>query len=255
MKSTNRIPDSSGLFWHTGALVVAAVFVLSGCMATRNWVREQVDPLSGRVTQNENRLGQAEGQISQLGGRVNAAESKIGSVEAKLGDADAKAEKALSTLGNLKFERRLVIDMKESANFGFNSAVLPLHAKKEIDGFLSDLKGDLADGGDIVFLIAGHTDNAGSEDFNYELGKRRADSIGRYLVTQKKMDPLRVVTVSYGEHSPVTDNKTREGRAKNRRVEILVYREAINSNTSANAAPQQKASQESDDGKQVKRSY
>ena len=91
----------------------------------------------------------------------------------------------------------------------------------------------------------------------YELGKRRADAVSRYLVTQKKMDPLRVVTVSYGENSPVTDNNSRDGRAKNRRVEILVYREAINSNTAAAAAPQQQEqkSSQASDGKQMTRSY
>jgi outer membrane protein OmpA-like peptidoglycan-associated protein len=84
-----------------------------------------------------------------------------------------------------------------------------------------------------IFLIAGHTDSAGSEDYNYELGKRRADAVSRYLITQKNMDPLRVVTVSYGETAPAAENNTAQGRAKNRRVEILVYREGITSSPTA----------------------
>ena len=76
-------------------------------------------------------------------------------------------------------------------------------------------------------LIKGHTDSSGPQDINYELGKRRADAVSRYLIVQKKIDPLRVVTVSYGETSPVAPNDTRDGRAKNRRVEILVYKEKI----------------------------
>jgi outer membrane protein OmpA-like peptidoglycan-associated protein len=264
MKTTRNVLLSRA-GWRTGALAASGIFVLSGCLATRNWVKEQVDPVSGRVSQTENRIGQAESQIGKLDGRLSTAEGKITSVEGKLTsvdgkltEVDAKAERALSTLGNLKFERRLVIDMKEGANFGFNSAVLPPQARKEIDGFLSDLKGDLAGGENAVFLVTGHTDNAGSEDYNYELGRRRADTVSRYLVTQKKMDPLRVVTVSYGENAPVAENNTRDGRAKNRRVEILVYREAINSNTATSPAqPQsqdQKASQATD-GKQMTRSY
>jgi len=246
---------------RTDAPALLAVFILSGCLATRDWVREQVDPLSGRVSQAETRLEKAEGQIGQLGGRMTAAEEKLGSAEARLGsidgklsEVDGKAERALAALGNLKFERRLVIDMKDGANFGFNSAVLPAQARKEIDGFLSDLKGDLAGGENAVFLVAGHTDNAGSADYNYELGKRRADAVSRYLVTQKKLDPLRLVTVSYGEDAPIAENDTREGRAKNRRVEILVYREAMNSNIAAIPQPAQKNSQASD-AKQPARSY
>lgn len=263
-KSSQR----SRMGWQTGALAASGVFILSGCLATRNWVNEQVDPVSGRVTQTENRLGQTEGQIGKLDGRMGAAEGKIGAVEGKLTsidgkltEVDGKAERALQTLGNLKFERRLVIDMKEGANFGFNSAVLPPQARKEIDGFLSDLKGDVAGGENAVFLVTGHTDNAGSEDYNYELARRRADTVSRYLVAQKKMDPLRVVTVSYGENAPVAENNSRDGRAKNRRVEILVYREAINSNTaSAQQQPPQQQQQEqkssqAPDGKQITRSY
>ena len=205
-------------------------------------------------------LGQAEGQIGKLDGRIGAAEGKIGTVEGKLTsldgkltEVDGKAERALKTLGNLKLERRLVIDMKEGANFGFNSAVLPPQARKEIDGFLSDLKGDLAGGENAVFLVTGHTDNAGSEDYNYELGRRRADTVSRYLVTQKKMDPLKVMTVSYGENSPVAENNSRDGRSKNRRVEILVYREAINSNTAASAPQQQPSSSSSNNRRKLRR--
>jgi hypothetical protein len=95
-----------------------------------------------------------------------------------------------------------------------------------------------------IFLVAGHTDSAGSEEYNYELGKRRADAVSRYLITQKKMDPLRVHSVSYGESSPVAENKTAQSRAKNRRVEILVYREGITSSATAAAPqPEQRSSQ------------
>jgi outer membrane protein OmpA-like peptidoglycan-associated protein len=237
------------LILATGA--VGTLLLAQGCVATRDWVREHVEPISGRVTQGENRLGQAEAKIGQaetqigsLGGRLSGAEGKLGQFEGRLGQTDAKAEKALSALSNLKLERRFVIDMKEGANFAFNSANLPAQVRKEIDGFLSDLKGDPAGMDGTLFLIAGHTDSAGSEDYNYELGKKRADAVSRYLITQKKLDPLRVHSVSYGETAPVTENKTARARAKNRRVEILVYREGITSSATAAAPqPEQRSSQ------------
>lgn len=220
-----------------GLTALAALTLAQGCIATRDWVREQVDPLAGRVGQSETRINQAEGQISSLGGRISGAEGKIGQLDGRLGQVDAKAEKALSALGNLRLERRFVVDMKDGANFAFNSHALPTQARKEIDGFLSDLKGDLASAEGAIFLVTGHTDSLGSPDYNYDLGKRRADAVGRYLVTQKKMDPLRVMTVSYGETVPAAENTTTQGRAKNRRVEILVYRENITS-TASTANPQ-----------------
>ena len=222
----------NGLLWHIGVLAFVTIFVLSGC-ATKDYIGKQINPLSDRVTQNENRIGQTEGHINILGERVTAGEVKINNIEGGLGKVDAKAEQVLAILGNLRLERHLVIDMKEGVNFGFNSAALPDDAKQKIDEFLSDSKGDLAGMQNAVFLIAGHTDNTGPEDFNYELGNRRAETVRRYLVTQKKIDPLHVVAVSYGENSPISENNTRDGRAKNRRVEILVYSEIINSNIAA----------------------
>ncbi len=219
-----------------GVVLAGSLLVAQGCVATRNWVQEQMDPVTGRVTQTETRLNEAEGQIGGLGGRMSGMEGKVGQIEGRvgqfegrLGQVDAKTEQALKSLGNLKLERRFVIDMREGANFAFNSFRLPDQAKKEIDGFLSDVKGDVTGMEGAVFLITGHTDNVGPEDYNFTLGQRRAEAVGRYLITQKQLNPLQIVTVSYGPSAPLVDNTNPQARAKNRRVEILVYREAISS--------------------------
>jgi outer membrane protein OmpA-like peptidoglycan-associated protein len=235
------------VYSQTGAKVFIAAGALGlllltqGCIATRDWVKEQMDPLSSRVSTNEEKF---DSQIAALNNRTNGIEGKLGQFEGRLGQyegrlgqVDAKTDKALNTLANLRLERRFVIDMKEGANFAFNSAALLAQAQKEIDGFLSDLKGDATGADGTIFLVAGHTDNVGSEELNYELGKKRADAVSRYLITQKKLDPLKVVSVSYGESAPLQDNSSSQGRAKNRRVEILVYRDGITSAPSAAAAP------------------
>lgn len=201
---------------------VLTLLVSQGCIATRNWVKEQTDPLEGRVSESETRL-------SQTDARVGRAEGRLSAVEGQLGQVDAKAERALGQLANLRLERRFVLDLKEGANFSFNSAVLPADARQEIDGFLSDLRGDLGGLEGALFLVAGHTDATGSDDYNYELGRKRAEGVAKYLIIHKKLDPMRVVPVSYGKSAPLADNSTREGRAKNRRVEILVYQEGITS--------------------------
>ena len=112
------------------ALMTTSLFVMQGCLATRDWVKEQVDPVSGRVAQGEQRLDKAEGQIGSLGGRMSGAEGKLGQLDGRIGQVDAKTERALNALANLRLERRFVIDMKEGANFAFNSANLPAQAKK-----------------------------------------------------------------------------------------------------------------------------
>ena len=241
---------ASGSRYFVGAGLVGSLLLAQGCLATRDWVKEQMDPIDGRVTQTEGRLTQAEGQISSLGGRVSGVEGKLGQFEGRLGQVDAKADKALNSIANLRLERKVVIDMKDGANFAFNSSNLPAQAQREIEGFLSDLKGDLTSDS-AIFVVAGHTDNVGADGYNYDLGKKRADAVSRYLITQKKVDPMRVMPVSYGESAPVSDNSTPQGRAKNRRVEILVYREGITSEPSVAAttpstqpAPRSSQSQE-----------
>jgi peptidoglycan-associated lipoprotein len=233
---------SVGAKYLIGAGVVGSMLLAQGCLATRDWVREQTDPLGNRMTQSEGRLDKTDSQISSLGGRMSGVEGKLGQFEGRLGDVDAKADRALNAIANLRLERKVVIDMKDGANFAFNSSSLPASAQREIDGFLSDLKGDAGDGA--MFVVAGHTDNVGNDIYNYELGKKRADAVSRYLITQKKLDPMRVVPVSYGESNPVTDNSNPQGRAKNRRVEILVYREGITSQPAMAAAPSGASSQQ-----------
>ena len=236
----------NGMKFLIGAGVLATALAGQGCLATRDWVRENVaDPLSGRVSQTEGRLDGHDGQIGGLGNRMTGIEGKMGQfegrmgqLEGRVGQVDAKADRALNAIANLRLERKIVIDMKDGANFAFNSASLPQQAQREIDGFLSDLKGDVAGTDGTVFLVAGHTDNVGNEQYNYELGKKRADAVSRYLITKKSVDPMKVIPVSYGQSAPVAENRDSQGRAKNRRVEILVYREGITSQA-ANSAPAQ----------------
>jgi outer membrane protein OmpA-like peptidoglycan-associated protein len=236
--------SQTGARYFVAAGALGSLLLMQGCIATRDWVKEQMDPVSSRVATNEQKLTQAESQITSLSNRTNErfgqVEGRLGQFDGRLGQVDTKTDKALNTLANLRLERRFVIDMKEGANFAFNSANLPAQVQKEIDGFLSDLKGDAA-GADTIFLVAGHTDNVGSENVNYELGKKRADAVSRYLITQKKIDPLKVVSVSYGESAPLQDNSSSQGRAKNRRVEILVYRDGITSAPSTAGAPSSQA--------------
>ena len=72
-----------------------------------------------------------------------------------------------------------------------------------------------------VIIAVGHTDSVGSDAYNQKLSVKRAEAVKAYLVT-KGIEKNRVYTEGKGEKQPVADNKTAEGRAKNRRVEIEV---------------------------------
>jgi outer membrane protein OmpA-like peptidoglycan-associated protein len=172
------------------AFALASLLVAaSGCLATRSWVDDQLRPITGQQ------------------------------------------ERFQTQLSNLHLERRLVLDSSTGPTFASGSAALSGNAKREIDQFLGDLEGSTgpasAAASDRVFVVAGYTDKVGHEDYNYELGQRRATSVAGYLVVKKGLDPTQVRVVSYGASKPVADNSTRSGRRSNRRVEILVYQEKI----------------------------
>ena len=69
--------------------------------------------------------------------------------------------------------------------------------------------------------LSGHTDNVGSDAYNQKLSERRVTAVREYVV-KKGVDAGRISGQGFGESKPIADNKTREGRAKNRRVEIKV---------------------------------
>jgi outer membrane protein OmpA-like peptidoglycan-associated protein len=158
-----------------------------------------------------------------MAGRVSAVEDRVGHNEAQLAQVSGKADKALERFEHLRLERHLVLGFRDGAQFDFDSARLSPQVQRQIDRVAVEL----AAKNDLLLVIAGHTDNIGSEDYNFELGQHRAASVARYLISRKGFDPLRVTAISYGPSAPIADNASREGRERNRRIEILVYREDI----------------------------
>ena len=212
-------------------LAICSMLLISGCVATQDWVKEylpeQLFPLNKRISDNEANINQVSGRVTGVEGQVAKMADQIADLESRLNQTNAKADRALESLQRLKPERKLVLNFSEGAHFSSNSIVFSGQAKKDVDSFLSDLKGDAEENSNLLYVVAGHTDSVGTESLNYDLSKRRAENVAAYLMTERKIDPSRVLTVGYGERAPVADNKTEAGRAKNRRVEILVYRDAI----------------------------
>jgi OOP family OmpA-OmpF porin len=112
-----------------------------------------------------------------------------------------------------------VIVLSDKVLFDFNSSTLTPAANQ----VLADISKRLTDSAIIGVLVKGHTDSVGSEAFNQQLSQRRADSVAAFLVSQG-VAADKIHTEGHGEGQPVADNATDEGRAQNRRVEIVVDR-------------------------------
>lgn len=103
------------------------------------------------------------------------------------------------------------------AFFDFDKSVIKPEGKAKLDDLVSKIQGINLE----VIIAVGHTDSVGSDSYNQRLSVRRSEAVKAYLVT-KGIEKNRVYTEGKGEKQPVADNKTAEGRAKNRRVEIEV---------------------------------
>ena len=103
------------------------------------------------------------------------------------------------------------------AFFDFDKSVLKTEGKAKLDDLAGKLKGISLE----VIIAVGHTDSVGTDAYNQKLSVARSEAVKAYLVS-KGVEKNRIYTEGKGETSPVADNKTTEGRAKNRRVEVEV---------------------------------
>ncbi|MEW6707927.1 MAG: outer membrane protein OmpA, partial [Pseudomonadota bacterium] len=101
--------------------------------------------------------------------------------------------------------------------FDFDKAVLKPEGRAKLDDLVSKTQGINLE----VIIAVGHADAVGNDAYNQKLSVKRADAVKNYLAG-KGIEKNRIYTEGKGEKSPVADNKTAEGRAKNRRVEIEV---------------------------------
>jgi peptidoglycan-associated lipoprotein len=203
-------------------LAVGLVVTLgvSGC-ATKTYVQEQV---ASAAKVQDTKIGEVQKQVEATQMDVtNLKKSDAMQTEqlAKLSDttkeALARANEA-NKLANHSFLFEVTLT-DDAVHFGFNRSDLSADAKAALDAFAKRVKDENKN---VYIEVQGNTDSVGSEEYNVQLGQARAEAAMRYLAMQHGFPLHRLTAISYGEFKPIADNKTADGRAKNRRVTLVV---------------------------------
>jgi outer membrane protein OmpA-like peptidoglycan-associated protein len=174
-------------------------------------VDEKVEGVEGSVEENQKRLKKHDERLSTLGSLITQHESQLQQFDTKIEEVKRYSR------GRLIYTEML---RNDEAKFKTDSYELSDEAKLKLDNFVNML---IAENRGVYLEIQGHTDNMGSESWNLLLGKKRAEAAMMYLYDKYHIPLHRMEVISYGSSKPLVENTTRQGRAQNRRVEILVY--------------------------------
>ncbi|MFN3512357.1 MAG: OmpA family protein [Phenylobacterium sp.] len=167
---------------------------LGGC-ATKNYVNQEVGRVQTQVTAHETQLAELDRTSREALERAVAA----------------------GKLAEGKFVYSMVLS-DDSVKFPLDKAALSPEAEARLAEFAERLK---SENRNVYLEIQGHTDATGPTTYNEQLGAKRAEAVRRYL-NRQGVALNRMATISYGEDAPVAPNDSRDGRAQNRRVVVVV---------------------------------
>lgn len=186
--------------WIVGAILIGATS-LGGC-ATKDYVNQQVGKVDSEVQADNTKLADHDARLAGLDKTTR--------------EALERAE-AAGKLAEGKFLYSMVLQ-DDSVRFKVNKAELSSDDEAKLQAFAEKLK---SDNHNVYVEIQGHTDATGPKDLNYRLGEARAEAV-RLFLNKQGIALNRISTISYGPDAPVQPNNTREGRAANRRVVLVV---------------------------------
>jgi peptidoglycan-associated lipoprotein len=185
----------------TVGLLMVAGLSIAGC-ATQGYVDKHVSAVQS--------------QVDDLQGQAKDQDTRLGQLDQNTKDALQRAE-AAGKLAAGKFDYSMVMS-DDSAHFPVSGSALSADETARLTDFTNKLK---SDDKNVYLEIQGYTDATGSAQQNLRLGEDRAEAVRRYL-SQQGVALNRMSTISYGQDNPVAPNKTRAGRAQNRRVVVVV---------------------------------
>lgn len=180
------------------------------CVRTGRWTPEAAIP---GCEGGEAKVAAEETAVAEE--KSTLAKAEPVAVDADKSVAPAVVAAAATTTAGVAAYRNLTL--ASGATFETGGSTLSSEGKAEVAALMTKFEGESVSS----VVIAGYTDDSGDASFNQQLSEKRAEAVKAELVANGA-DPDKITTVGYGESNPIADNATRDGRAKNRRVEIKV---------------------------------
>jgi outer membrane protein OmpA-like peptidoglycan-associated protein len=173
----------------------------------------QLQATRGKLNQTQQALSQTQTELQRKQAEAAEQQKKLGELEAKLKDARDTIAKIAAVKDD---DRGMVITLQGEVLFPTGKWDLKAGAMAKLDQIAEALRGK-----EQPMVVFGFTDNVGTRDYNMDLSQKRANSVRDYLVTRGIPQDL-ITAQGKGPDSPISDNGSVEGRASNRRVEIVV---------------------------------
>jgi outer membrane protein OmpA-like peptidoglycan-associated protein len=212
-------------------IALAASMAASVGCTSKNYVKQQTTPLINKTNELDDLTAQnskaikdvdarAQQGIQQVTQAAAAADQKAQAAGQQAAQAQQSADNAVhrvdvlsNAVANLDNYR---VVSETAVHFGFDKDLLTSQAKEELDKLAANVPNTKG----YIITVEGGTDSVGPADYNYSLSERRANSVIQYLGSKHNIPAHKIYLIGLGKDKPVQENKTREGRAANRRVDI-----------------------------------
>jgi len=236
---------AGGAIFASGLVLLLTV----GC-STKNYVRSQTTPIIQQTNELDTKTAADHRAIQDTDAR---AQSGIAGAQAAASTADQHAVAAGQSADAANKSAQEAYNRVDTLNgvianldnyqpladvnvtFAFDKAVLTAADREQLDNLATQLQSARG----YILALTGGTDTTGDANYNYQLSQRRADAVANYLQTKYNIPPHKFYLVGIGKDQQIGDDKTREGRAQNRRVEIkLLSNRGTNANGTSGVTSQ-----------------
>jgi OmpA-OmpF porin, OOP family len=228
-------------------LLASSMAATVGC-ASKNYVRQETTPLINKTNELDDLTAKNTNAIKDVDARAQAG---IQQVTAKAAEVDQKAQAASDQAGQAQTQADNAVHRVDSLSntvanldnyrvvtetavqFGFDKDNLTKASKEALD----QLATNVPNAKGYIIAVEGGTDSTGDAEYNYALSQRRADAVVQYLASQHSIPAHKIYLIGLGKDKPVESNKTRDGRAKNRRVDVRLMTNSVDGSTPSQTTP------------------